>query len=72
MCIRDSISPAGVLYCNICGLHETNAMFGHAKGDQIVRHCYDLIHDTLGVDLIYHTGGDEFVVLCPELSLIHI
>lgn len=63
-----SISPAGVLYCNICGLHETNAMFGHAKGDQIVRHCYDLIHDTLGADLIYRTGGDEFVVLCPECT----
>lgn len=43
-----------------------NDVFGHVKGDQMIRHCYELIHEALDTDLIYRTGGDEFVVLCPQ------
>lgn len=58
--------PAGVIYCDITGLKKINDVFGHVKGDQMIRHCYELIHEALDTDLIYRTGGDEFVVLCPQ------
>lgn len=60
------IAPVGVIYCDITELKKLNDAFGPAKGDQIIRHCYELIHRALDTDLIYRTGGDEFVVLCPE------
>lgn len=61
-----SMSSAGVVYCDITGLKKINDAFGHVQGDQMIRHCYELIHESLGTDLIYRTGGDEFVALCPQ------
>lgn len=63
---QSSMPPAGVIYCDITGLKKINDVFGHVKGDQMIRHCYELIHEALDTDLIYRTGGDEFVVLCPQ------
>lgn len=63
---KASMPSAGVIYCDITGLKKINDAFGHVQGDQMIRHCYDLIHESLDTDLIYRTGGDEFVVLCPQ------
>lgn len=63
---QSSMPPAGVIYCDITGLKKINDVFGHVKGDQMIRHCYELIHEALDTDLIYRTGGDAFVVLCPQ------
>lgn len=63
---RVSMSSAGVIYCDITGLKKINDAFGHVQGDQMIRHCYELIHEALETNLIYRTGGDEFVALCPK------
>ena len=65
---RASLPSAGVIYCDITGLKKINDVFGHVQGDQMIRHCYDLIHGAMETDMIYRTGGDEFVVLCPQCS----
>lgn len=63
-----SIPSAGVIYCDITGLKRINDVFGHVRGDQMIRHCYALLRESLDTDLIYRTGGDEFVVVCPQCN----
>ena len=60
---------AGVIYCDITGLKQTNDSRGHNAGDQLIRHCSDLLRDTLETPWIYRSGGDEFVAVfcdCDE------
>lgn len=56
----------GVFYCDISGLKKINDTQGHEAGDQLICHCYELLQETADTDLVYRTGGDEFVVLFPN------
>ncbi|WP_449467954.1 diguanylate cyclase [Stenotrophomonas humi] len=48
---------------------QTNAAFGHAGGDQALRHFVAVIQQRLrGRDCIARLGGDEFVVVMPGVS----
>lgn len=67
-CEQASLPSAGVVYCDITGLKQMNDVFGHVHGDKMIRHCYELIHESLDTDLIYRTGGDEFVVICSQCN----
>ena len=58
----------GVLYCDITGLKLVNDASGHEAGDQMILHCYRLIHDAVKGELIYRIGGDEFVALVPNCT----
>lgn len=60
---RPPISSIGVVYCDITGLKWTNDSMGHNAGDQLIRHCYQLLCETLNTEWIYRTGGDEFVAV---------
>lgn len=60
------LSSLGVIYCDITGLKQVNDKKGHEAGDQMIRHCYQLIADNLETDQIFRVGGDEFVVLCLD------
>lgn len=62
------MGSAGVIYCDITGLKETNDTFGHKTGDQLICHCYEILKEIAGLSTIYRTGGDEFIVLCPEYT----
>lgn len=59
---------AGIIYCDITGLKETNDTFGHKAGDQLICHCYEILKEVAGSGMIYRTGGDEFIVLYPECT----
>lgn len=61
-------SSVGVIYCDITALKQTNDTLGHNAGDQLIRHCYDLIHCALDTQSIYRTGGDEFVAIFQDIS----
>ena len=61
----------------LTGAFNRNAMFEHgdqelsesSAGDQLIRHCCDLLRETLETQWIYRAGGDEFVAVfrsCPE------
>ena len=63
------LTSVGVVYCDITGLKRVNDSQGHSAGDQLIRHCCDLLRETLETQWIYRTGGDEFVAvfrICPE------
>ncbi len=57
----------GVIYCDVSGLRIINNEKGYDVGDRVIMECYGLIHKTLKTDMIYRTGGDEFVVFIPNL-----
>ena len=59
-----SVTSAGVIYCDITGLKRTNDTQGHEAGDQTICRCYEMIREAVGTDMVYRTGGDEFVAVC--------
>lgn len=55
--------------CDINGLKQINDEYGHAEGDEYIRHAARSLKESLtGAYAIYRTGGDEFCAIyvdCP-------
>lgn len=45
-----------------------NDTYGHTEGDRVLKKTGELLAKTFGKDHCYRYGGDEFLVLCPDLS----
>ena len=58
----------GVVFCDVTGLKQTNDTMGHSAGDELLRHCYALIADALGISTIFRAGGDEFVAVFENVE----
>lgn len=58
----------GLVYCDITGLKHVNDSLGHAEGDKLIRHSYQMIKDGLDTDSIYRVGGDEFLAVFTDIS----
>jgi diguanylate cyclase (GGDEF)-like protein len=58
----------GVGFIDINGLKETNDNFGHDEGDLLIIRASKLISKHFGMDHLYRVGGDEFVVLVPDME----
>jgi diguanylate cyclase (GGDEF)-like protein len=60
-------TPLTVLMIDINGLKRINDSFGHAAGDELIKHFAErLQRATRGSDAAIRMGGDEFLVLLPE------
>lgn len=62
-----SPSSIGVIYLDINGLKVLNDNYGHRYGDYIIKKAADLICGVFN-DAVYRIGGDEFVVLCIDMT----
>jgi diguanylate cyclase (GGDEF)-like protein len=62
--------PSLTVFClDLDGFKEINDKFGHAVGDAVLVAVADRLRDCVReVDLLCRTGGDEFVILLPDVS----
>ena len=58
----------GVVYADVNGLKEINDKYGHRAGDETLKRTADLLADCCGREHAYRVGGDEFLVLMPQVA----
>ncbi|MGQ3674906.1 GGDEF domain-containing protein [Xanthobacter sp. TB0139] len=62
--------PLSVVFCDLDHFKSINDTFGHAAGDQVLRHFARILRDELRRgDVAARFGGEEFVVLLVGTSL---
>ena len=61
--------PMTVAFIDLDGFKLVNDRLGHATGDRLLRAVVDTIHRSVRrTDLLARIGGDEFVLLLPEID----
>lgn len=58
-----------VLFADIDGFKGINDTFGHAVGDEVLKHtAHSITSCVRDIDFVFRYGGDEFVVLLTDLA----
>ena len=58
----------GIAFADLNGLKTVNDDEGHEAGDKLLSRAASLLKIAFGDYEIYRAGGDEFVVLCPDIT----
>ncbi|NMG34773.1 diguanylate cyclase [Azoarcus sp. TTM-91] len=62
--------PLSCMLIDLDGFKQINDSHGHDVGDMVLRQAADALRVALrGQDVICRTGGDEFIVICPDTEL---
>lgn len=65
-----SARPLSCLMVDVDHFKAINDTYGHDVGDSVLRQVAAAIRSALrGHDLVARTGGDEFIVLCPDTAI---
>ena len=66
---RRTNSPLAVLVCDLDGFKQVNDRFGHLEGNRVLRtFAQRLQSDCREYDYVARMGGDEFVLVIPEIK----
>lgn len=57
----------GIIFVDINGLKEINDMYGHERGDKLIREVAQVLRSIFSTN-IFRVGGDEFVVFCTKMT----
>ena len=64
----DAPKTLGVVFGDLNGLKTVNDEKGHEAGDRLLIRAASLLKLVFGDWEIYRAGGDEFVILCPDIT----
>lgn len=65
-----AVQNAGVVYLSINEMKRINDVFGQSHGDQLLAECARSIKKALPSCAAYRVGGDEFLVMCKNISQV--
>lgn len=59
-----------IIYCDIDYFKKINDLYGHEKGDEVLKHVAALLQRyTRASDFVVRWGGEEFLIVLPSVSL---
>ena len=64
----ESLMSLGIYFADVNGLKATNDASGHEAGDRLLIAAAELLKETFDGYELYRVGGDEFMVLCPNMD----
>lgn len=67
--INGSEFPVSMIVADLDGLKRVNDTMGHDAGDKLIKGAAEILHMAFrGNDIVSRTGGDEFIILLPEMD----
>lgn len=67
---KKALTSIGIVIADINGLKHINERFGYPLGDQVVQQTAQILQEQFALQKIFRLGGDEFIVLCEDLSRV--
>jgi diguanylate cyclase (GGDEF)-like protein len=64
----ESFMSLGIYFADVNGLKRVNDAHGHQAGDSLLVAAANLLKEVFDGYEIYRVGGDEFMVLCPNMD----
>lgn len=74
-CLRDDFPTFNgkelfVMFCDIDNFKHCNDDYSHAVGDSLLKQFFYALREAYGDECVYRYGGDEFLVVSPDIDAI--